>query len=330
MKIKTYKKQNILSLLLISIFFFSPFLIAPVADTQNNTDITVNLKEERGLGFVTDIFGAQKKVSLDPEKGGDLLRTTLNTIIKIIFSVAGIILVIMLSVYGTQMIYAQMRGSVGDMVVKKSHIIDIMIGAGLLLLSYLILNFINPQLLSPSLLGFKNNLGAELGYRHLPSLSVNTCSYNEGTLSGTLENEFVLHPETGKRVEIQGKGITVFYRNSAGDIGKKTLTSSGGSFSHSDAVRDLNLDRQKDVVVVPSVSIDGTDYAGTYKRCGKGGCALDDPCECGVGQYRRGPLGSTIITVWEDGNGVRKKRAFGGGFDLPYTREVEICPTQGE
>ena len=287
MKIKIYKKRSAVSLLLISAFFlplypavftaYSPdgaaesvfTAWAQGGDTGERT-ASVSAGKERTLGFVTNILGKDESVSLDPKQGAEVLRNVLNTIIRVIFSFAGIILVIMLSVYGTQLIYAQMLGRVGDIVVKKSKIIDIAIGAGILLLSYLILNFINPQLLSPSLLG----LGAsppEREGRVIPSLTVRTCTlFGDNVVRGELY-DMITHPADGKKIIVKEKDITVFFWDAGAVDGGKTQSkvfkkSEGSTFSHMvDGVSDSAQYRV--VIVRPSVSINGENYVGGYTRC---------------------------------------------------------------
>ncbi len=132
-----YKKKKIILLLICSIFFI---LLFPLC-----------VSAEKAVGFATNIFSLSS-LSLDPTENIGQIRTVLSLVMRLLFSIVGIALVVMLAIYGTQLIYAQLVGKVSDIVVKKGKLFDIFFGVALLLLSYLLLNFVNPNLLNPKLL----------------------------------------------------------------------------------------------------------------------------------------------------------------------------------
>ena len=69
---------------------------------------------------------------------------------------AGTIAVIMLAVRGTSMVYGKLSGNVGQVINARTSLGGVIIAIVLLLLSYLILQFINPKLLNSELLsGFE-------------------------------------------------------------------------------------------------------------------------------------------------------------------------------
>ena len=107
------------------------------------------------LNFATNIFNSDFVVTLSSSRGGGAgteIKTVLRYIMTILFSLVGIAAVVMLVVHGTGLIYAQMSGNVSKTLDVKGKLKDLAMGVVLLLMSYLILNFVNPRLLSPELL----------------------------------------------------------------------------------------------------------------------------------------------------------------------------------
>ncbi len=170
MKIGRIKKHTIHLLLFYSIFTLA-FLFHPVIAEEEEIDAkkaaadleTENIRaiplpggEEsfKKLKLVTDIFGlvpnGTKTIAV--EKDGDTLRDIINGLLKILITFAGTIAVIMLAVHGTGMIYGKLSGNVGKVLDMRTKLTGVVIAIVLLLLSYLILQFINPRLLDSKLL----------------------------------------------------------------------------------------------------------------------------------------------------------------------------------
>ena len=105
------------------------------------------------LALATDILGENPGIKLGSiGDSGTQIKTIFNYIITILFSLSGIAAVVMLVVQGTKLIYGQMVGSVAKKIEVMNKLRDLAIGLVLLLMSYLILKFINPDLLNPKLL----------------------------------------------------------------------------------------------------------------------------------------------------------------------------------
>ena len=117
------------------------------ADGESN--ILITAPPAKKFYFSTDIFD-MKSVDLEGE-GGEFLSSpagVLGSFFSILFSVAGVLMVVLLAVYGTQMIYSQVSGNVNNFMSAKKRVVDIALGSCLLLFSWIILNFVNPDILT--------------------------------------------------------------------------------------------------------------------------------------------------------------------------------------
>ncbi len=156
---KTCRNYLIHSLLICSVVF-AVFLCFGLGDFSargvfaNSGDVLINItgyEKKEEIYFSTDILG-RKKFNLGEENDMDVFKSfggVFGVFFNILFSVAGILMVVLLAVYGTQMIYAQVAGNIANLVNAKKRVIDIAIGVVLLMFSWLILNFVNPELLQP-------------------------------------------------------------------------------------------------------------------------------------------------------------------------------------
>ena len=168
MKIEISKNHHRHSLLIYSfVVFLSFFSFFITSICVANTHITTLTEPDSNtFYFSTDIF-QQNNISLE----SDYFKGTakiFGSFFSILFSVAGVLMVVLFAVYGTQLIYSQAVGNIALFVNAKKHIIDITIGVCLLLFSWVILNFVNPDLLKPNILqelrGFKSGKNINLAF----------------------------------------------------------------------------------------------------------------------------------------------------------------------
>lgn len=152
MKIRTYNNLTLLFLFVCSfllVFCVNGFLPADAA--------SVGIAEDsRTLHLYTSVFGEDTSISLeDASVGvgqsvvGSRIQDIFNQLFTILFTISGTLMVVLIAVHGTKMIYAQAGGNVNAFGDEKKHLKDIAIGAGILLLSWVILNFVDPDLLRP-------------------------------------------------------------------------------------------------------------------------------------------------------------------------------------
>lgn len=97
--------------------------------------------------FITNIFG-KKTFNIKEVNFSNIL----NRLFRVIFAIVGTILVISLAIEGTRLIYAQLHGHVDKIAKGKTKFSNVIFGLIILLLSWVILNTVNPQLLQPKLL----------------------------------------------------------------------------------------------------------------------------------------------------------------------------------
>ena len=121
------------------------------------------------LHLYSSIWGEDtiKTTGTNQEAVSGLIRSFFTRFLSIIFTISGILMVIMLAVHGTQMIYAEFTGNVPGFSNAKNRVKAAAIGTIILLLSWIILDFIDPDLLRPKLfttitklreIGASNNL----------------------------------------------------------------------------------------------------------------------------------------------------------------------------
>ena len=104
-------------------------------------------KEEKKITFATGFFGSEIPLDNASSVGGFV-----NIIIKIFFAFAGTALVLMIAFHGFKMIFSQFKGSVSDAGEARKKLGDAFLGIGILLFSWMFLNFVNPDLLNPTFL----------------------------------------------------------------------------------------------------------------------------------------------------------------------------------
>lgn len=110
---------------------------------------------DRVLHLYTEgVFGKGGTITLDSgdsnEVGGSI-RRIFNQLFSIIFTISGTLMVVLLAVHGFKMIYAEFDGSPIKVGEERKRVEDVAIGAVILLLSWVVLNFIDPSLLRPKL-----------------------------------------------------------------------------------------------------------------------------------------------------------------------------------
>ena len=123
--------------------------------TRNPASKSIKKGDPAILHLYSDIWGegAQtiKATDTNQKEVSGLIRKFFNRFLRIIFTVSGILMVIMLAVHGTRMIYAEFTGNVPGFADAKSRVKAAAIGTIILLLSWIILDFIDPSLLRPRL-----------------------------------------------------------------------------------------------------------------------------------------------------------------------------------
>ncbi len=105
------------------------------------------------LNLYSSIWGAERINTTDAnqEAVSGLIQKFFTRFFRVIFTVSGILMVVMLAVHGTQMIYAEFTGNVSGFSDAKKRVVAAAIGTIILLLSWIILDFIDPSLLRPQL-----------------------------------------------------------------------------------------------------------------------------------------------------------------------------------
>ena len=269
--IKNHKwwKIAFLSLLSVSVLLF--FVSTPLINVygqegeRGNAAIIKEVEKETRLNFVTkDVFGGPWVLKSETP-AGDVLSRAINIIIKILFAVAGVTLVVMLTIYGTQLIYAQINGRVDGLVVKKGKIQDIAFGIVLLLLSYLLLSFVNPELLRPKLL-FSNDSDRRINFSgsFIPDLQFDECTLQGGKVAfGSLPPTFK-HPKEERMVrvsEVKISRVLVSYQATDGTIKSKV------SGVNTESVDLESVDRKVSPILYLAVTLDGEEYYGYPRRC---------------------------------------------------------------
>ena len=122
--------------------------------TLNPKTGSVTKPKPQTLHLYSTIFGEEKQIVTSPGDREAVSRTVqgiFGRIFSVIFTVAGIIMVLMLAVHGTRMIYSEFNGNVSVFSDAKKQVIDIAKGAAILMLSWVILSFVDPNLLRPRL-----------------------------------------------------------------------------------------------------------------------------------------------------------------------------------
>ena len=114
------------------------------------------------LHLYSTLFGEKKKIETsgtDREAVSLKVQEIFGRIFSVIFTLAGILMVLMLAWQGTRMIYSEFQGNVSVFADAKKRIIDIAFGSAVLLLSWVILSFVDPNLLRPRLFQTITQLG---------------------------------------------------------------------------------------------------------------------------------------------------------------------------
>ena len=89
---------------------------------------------------------------------GEQIRKIVRHLFSIIFTVSATLMVVLLAIHGTKMIWSQAHGSVSGYIDAMKKLRDVVIGALLLLLSWVFLNFIGGGLLQPEFFRTITNL----------------------------------------------------------------------------------------------------------------------------------------------------------------------------
>ena len=127
----------------------------PVTSTVTSGKVTT-------LHLYSTLFGEKKKIETsgtDREAVSLKVQEIFGRIFSVIFTLAGILMVLMLAWQGTRMIYSEFQGNVSVFADAKKRIIDIAFGSAVLLLSWVILSFVDPNLLRPRLFQTITQLG---------------------------------------------------------------------------------------------------------------------------------------------------------------------------
>lgn len=122
--------------------------------TTNPAQHDITGKGPLTLHLYSTIFGAGREIkasSNDRESVSRNIQGVFGRFFSIIFTLSGILMVILLAVHGTRMIYAEFGGNVAVFSDAKGRVKSAAIGTAILLLSWVILNFIAPSLLQPRL-----------------------------------------------------------------------------------------------------------------------------------------------------------------------------------
>ena len=141
------------------------FFDAQITDAQTNADerppTTLDIAQQditKGepltLHLYSTIFGVGKEVKSSGNDRDAVSRTIqgiFGRFFSIIFTLSGILMVVLLAIHGTRMIYAEFGGNVAVFSDARGRVKEAAIGTAILLLSWVILNFIAPSLLQPRL-----------------------------------------------------------------------------------------------------------------------------------------------------------------------------------
>ena len=122
--------------------------------TFNSAQHNILNKKPLTLHLYSTIFGVGKEIKTSSNDRESVSRTVQGIFARffsIIFTLSGILMVTLLAVYGTRMIYAEFGGNVTAFSDAKGRVISAAMGTAILLLSWVILNFIAPSLLRPRL-----------------------------------------------------------------------------------------------------------------------------------------------------------------------------------
>ena len=121
---------------------------APITTTKS-----IRKGDPAVLHLYSGIWGKETIETTSTNQGAvsGLIQKFFKRFLSIIFTVSGILMVIMLAVHGTQMIYAEFTGNVPGFSDAKKRVKAAAIGTIILLLSWIILDFIDPSLLRPKL-----------------------------------------------------------------------------------------------------------------------------------------------------------------------------------
>ena len=84
-----------------------------------------------------------------PVRSERMFGVFLSNLFSIIFAISGTLMVLLIAIHGMKMIYAELSGNIPGLVDARKHLTDIALGTVILLLSWVVLNFIDPDLLHP-------------------------------------------------------------------------------------------------------------------------------------------------------------------------------------
>ena len=122
--------------------------------TTNQTQQNIEKGEPLKLHLYSSIFGKEKEIKTSSSDRGAVnrkIQEIFGRFFSIIFTLSGILMVVLLAVHGTRMIYSEFGGNVAAFTDAKGRVKSVAIGTAILLLSWVILNFIAPSLLKPRL-----------------------------------------------------------------------------------------------------------------------------------------------------------------------------------
>ena len=105
----------------------------------------------RTLSLYSELFEGSKLTTSggDPAAVGAQVQNIFARLFSVIFTIAGTLMVVLIAIHGTKMIYAEARGSVNSVLDERKKLNDIFLGVLILLTSWIILNFVDPDLLKP-------------------------------------------------------------------------------------------------------------------------------------------------------------------------------------
>ena len=139
------------AVLILMLFFSFASLLFLGIETFAQTVSTDNLE----YSPLTDLFGPkEEKVDVS----GLNIPIIFSTIFWIIFTISGTIVTVMLVIQGFNLIVAQFSGKVTKVVEVRQKLGHIFVGMAVLLLSFLILQHVNVDILNPKLLGKNEGL----------------------------------------------------------------------------------------------------------------------------------------------------------------------------
>ena len=158
-------------------------------EEEKNKATAIKKKEdELTLELSSSIFnGEEKRVVLNTERNGsEVLKRTVRLFFQILISISGTIAVFMLVFTGISFIYSNLVGNVSKMLDMRGRLIDVAIGIIILLLSYLVLNFINPNILKGDFLNLEKTYSNPDTPSDNPEEPVRSCEeickgYKDGT-----------------------------------------------------------------------------------------------------------------------------------------------------